>query len=80
MKRIGIVALLIATSVINGFGQTPRKDALEARPYKPGYFDKDIMTGIEKFEKQKTTEVRKPILKADVSKLSYYPKSVDTTW
>ncbi|MFN8153684.1 MAG: C1 family peptidase [Bacteroidia bacterium] len=82
MKKIGIVALLIATSVLNGFGQTPRKDALEARPYKPGYFDKDIMTGIEKFEKQKAPEAKKPIFKADVSKLSYYPKSVEefTTW
>lgn len=82
MKRSGIIALLLIASATFSFGQTPRKDALEARPYKSGYFDQDIMKGIEQFEKQKAPAARKPILKADVSKLPYYPKSVDefNTW
>ena len=82
MKRSGIIALLLIASATISFGQAPRKDALEARPYKPGYFDQDIMKGIEQFEKQKAPAARKPILKADVAKLSYFPKSVDefNTW
>lgn len=82
MKKIAFALLLMVASTAPGYGQTPRKDALEPRPYKPGYFDQDIMKGIEQFEQQKAPVARKPVLKMDVSKLSYFPKSVDefTTW
>jgi bleomycin hydrolase len=59
-----------------------RKDQLQQRDYKSGFFDKDIMKGIEQFNADTVTEKKKPVFKIDVSKLGYYPKSVDefTTW
>ena len=59
-----------------------RKDQLQQRDYKSGFFDKDIMKGIEQFNAETVVEKKKPVFKIDVSKLGYYPKSVDefTTW
>jgi bleomycin hydrolase len=59
-----------------------RIDQLQQRDYKSGFFDKDIMKGIEQFNTDTVTEKKKPVFKIDVSKLGYYPKSVDefTTW
>jgi len=57
--------------------QAPIRDRLELRPWKPGFFVKDIMTGIEKFEEDRSPIVRRPGLKIDVSTLKWYPKSVD---
>jgi bleomycin hydrolase len=81
MKNIFFIALLLTGSY--AFAQQPQRDQIETRPYKPGYFDNDILKGIEQFEgESKTPAVKKPAYKIDVSKLSYYPKSVDefTTW
>jgi bleomycin hydrolase len=59
-----------------------RKDQLQQRDYKSGFFDKDIMKGIEQFKADTVAEKKKPVFKIDVSKIGYYPKSVDefTTW
>ena len=59
-----------------------RKDQLQQRDYKSGFFDKDIMKGIEQFNAETVVEKKKPVFKIDVTKLGYYPKSVDefTTW
>lgn len=77
--------LLITGLLISGYAQAqqPQSDQIEARPYRAGYFDNDIMKGIEQFQKEEAKAApRKPAYKVDVSKLPYYPKSVNefTTW
>jgi len=81
MKRITILSLFVLWTLAS-FAQKPQHDQLQPREYKSGFFDKDIMKGIEQFQTEKAQPAKKPIYKIDVSKLSYYPKSVDefTTW
>lgn len=64
------------------FGQTQQHDQLQVRERKAGYYDKDIMTGVQQYEEKKVVKPAKPIYKFDINKLSWYPKSVDefTTW
>ncbi len=64
------------------FGQNTRHDQLQAREKKAGFYDKDIMTGVQQYEVKKADKPAKPIYKFDINKLSWYPKSVDefTTW
>jgi bleomycin hydrolase len=82
MKKI--LSSLIAGMLITGiaYAQQPRQDKIEIRPYKPGYYDNDIMKGVEQYQKEEKPEVKKPIYKIDVSMLPYYPKSVSefTSW
>lgn len=82
MNKKILLSLVAFFSVCGVQAQTPRKDVLEIRPYKPGYFDKDIMKGIEQFESVKAPEKKRPGYKVDVTKIGYYPKSVDefSTW
>lgn len=75
-KAIGILILALAIPAAL-LAQAPVRDRLELRPYKPGFFDKDIMTGIEKFEEVKVPKIQKPVLKVDVSTLKWYPRSVE---
>lgn len=72
-------ALLITTLVATA---QPMRDKIDIRPYKPGFYDKDIMTGIRDYEATVAPAPKKPAYKVDVSKLGYYPKSVKefTTW
>ena len=79
--RLPVILLFILTASV-AHAQQPRKDQLESRPYKSGYYDNDIMKGIEQFEKEEVKTEKKPAYKIDVSKLGYYPKSVDefTSW
>lgn len=60
----------------------PYRDQLQQRPYQPGFFDKDIMKGIEQFEVTRKPVQPKSSLKIDVSRLGWYPRSVDefTSW
>jgi bleomycin hydrolase len=82
MNKKILLSLVAFFAVCGVQAQAPRKDVLEIRPYKPGYFDKDIMKGIEQFESVKAPEKKKPGYKVDVTKIGFYPKSVDefSTW
>lgn len=72
-----IAAIFFSNPVI-----AQQKDKLEARPYKPGFYDQDIMKGIEQFETQQKQKPRKPAYKIDVTSIGWYPKSVNEfqTW
>lgn len=76
---IAVTSLFLS---LNVQAQQPRRDQLEKREYKSGFLDKDVMKGIEQFEAQKKEPVKKPTYKIDVTKIGYYPKSVDefNTW
>ncbi|MBL7925039.1 MAG: peptidase C1 [Bacteroidia bacterium] len=76
------LALVGGLMLVNVQAQTPRRDVLEARPYKPGFFDKDIMKGVEQFEEKQAPQKQKSVFKFDIGKFGWYPKSVDefTTW
>lgn len=83
MKKV--IAIYVACMMLSGMAVaqvTPSRDQLEVRPYKAGFLDKDIMKGIEQYEKEKKDSVKKVAYKVDVSKLSWYPHSVNefTTW
>lgn len=80
LKLISAMSLLLITTL--SFGQTPRHDQLQVRERKAGFYDKDIMTGVQQYEEKKVEKPVKPIYKFDINKLSWYPKSVDefTTW
>lgn len=74
-----VAVLLAATLALTA---QPIRDQLQQRPYQPGFFDKDIMKGIEQFEVTRKPVQPKSSFKIDVSRLAWYPKSVDefTTW
>jgi len=80
--KIIISILFISLLSMDSFAQVMRQDALQVREKKAGYYDKDIMTGVQQYEQAKVVKAAKPIYKFDISKLSYYPKSVDefNTW
>ncbi len=82
MKNKIILFAAACLSLNVAVAQNVHHDQLQAREYKPGFYDKDIMKGIEQFESSKKEAQRKPSYKIDVSKIGYYPKSVDefTTW
>lgn len=82
MKIKFLLCLLIVFSFYKGRSQQPQKDVLENRPYKSGYFDKDIMKGVNEFEEKKEPVPVKSVFKVDVKKIGWYPKSVDefTAW
>ncbi|MCE2847038.1 MAG: C1 family peptidase [Sphingobacteriales bacterium] len=77
-KFLTLCCLFISASL---WSQTPAH-RLELRPYKPGFFDKDVMTGIEKFQEVQVPKKVKPALKIDVSSFGWVPKSVGefNTW
>lgn len=76
---IAISSLFLSLSVQ---AQKPNRDQLENREYKSGFLDKDVMKGIEQFEAKKKETPKKPSYKIDITKIGYYPKSVDefNTW
>lgn len=82
MKKLSLLFFVVCIYTLHVSAQAPRRDRLEIRPYKPGFFDKDIMTGIEKFQQQQAPVKRKPVMKIDVSNFGWVPKSVDefNTW
>jgi len=77
MKKNLFGTALCVFASLTLLAQAPRRDQLESRPYKPGYFEKDIMKGVEQFEETAKPKKQKATLKADVSQLKWYPKSVD---
>ncbi len=82
MKKILLLLLPVIAAISGVVAQAPKKDVLEVRPYKPGFYDMDIMKGVEDFEEQKVPKKQKPLYKIDVNKIGWYPKSVDefSTW
>lgn len=83
MKTLKVVAVMfLMLSATLSFGQNTRHDQLQMRERKAGFYDKDIMTGVQQYEEKKVEKPAKPIYKFDINKLSWYPKSVDefTTW
>ncbi|MFN0187289.1 MAG: peptidase C1 [Bacteroidia bacterium] len=83
MKTFKLVAvfILLLSNMIS-FGQNSRHDQLQMREKKAGFYDKDIMTGVQQYEEKKVEKPSKPIYKFDITKLGWYPKSVDefSTW
>ncbi|MBK7965304.1 MAG: hypothetical protein IPK10_08380 [Bacteroidetes bacterium] len=82
MKTLKLVAVLILLlSNTKSFSQS-RHDQLQMREKKAGFYDKDIMTGVQQYEEKKVEKPSKPIFKFDINKFGWYPKSVDefTTW
>lgn len=77
-----VLALISFLTVAICASAQPRRDQLQQRPYQPGFFDKDIMKGIEQFEVTQKPSKPKSSFKVDVTRLGWYPKSVDefTTW
>jgi bleomycin hydrolase len=84
MMNHKLIYSLVAVSFLSlgVSAQTPQRDQLQQREYKAGFFDKDVMKGIEQFEAPKKEAAKKPTYKIDVTKIGYYPKSVDefNTW
>ncbi len=83
MKRHLLLSFLFLGITASLMAQKPNRDVLEKRPYKAGFYDKDIMKGIEQFNETKVAPpAKKPSYKIDVTKIGYYPKSVDEfkTW
>ncbi len=79
------VVLIIALFMFAGFGliaQVSKKDKLEMRPYKPGFYDTDIMKGVVEFEENKAPKKVRPMYKVDIKQFGWHPVSVDefSTW
>ena len=79
LKLITVLILLLSNTISNG---QSRHDQLQKRDHKAGFYDKDIMTGVQQYEEKKVDKPTKPIFKFDITKFGWYPKSVDefTTW
>ncbi|MBP7246073.1 MAG: peptidase C1 [Bacteroidia bacterium] len=79
LKLIAVLILLLSNTV--SYGQS-RHDQLQKREQKAGFYDKDIMTGVQQYEVKKVEKPAKPIFKFDITKFGWYPKSVDefSTW
>src|SRR5688500_2990657 len=59
MRKSFAIMLFFVCNI--AYGQQPHRDQIESRPYKSGYFDNDILKGIEQFDKEeKPAEVKKP--------------------
>ena len=82
MKQLTPAAIILSISLFASMANAQHKDRLELRPYKPGFFDKDIMTGIEKFQETQELKKPKPGLKLDIAAYGWVPKSTDEfkTW
>ena len=80
LKLIAVLIILLSNTI--SFGQNARHDQLQKREQKAGFYDKDIMTGVQQYEVKKVEKPAKPIFKFDITKFGWYPKSVDefTTW
>lgn len=81
--KLKITLILVTLNLYaNLYAQNPRKDVLEMRPNKAGFFDKDILKGVEDFEEKQVPKKTKVLFKIDVNKIGWYPKSVDefSTW
>lgn len=66
LKLIAVLILLLSNTI--SFGQV-RHDQLQKRDYKAGFYDKDIMTGVQQFEEKKVDKPAKPIFKFDIRNL-----------
>jgi bleomycin hydrolase len=82
MKKQNLLLIIFLFTAGVSFGQQPAHDVLEKREFKPGYLDLDILKGVEQFEAPAAPPAKKADYKIDISKIGYYPKSVDefTTW
>jgi bleomycin hydrolase len=82
MKHLFNWILVVGMCMTTLSSLAQRRDRLELRPFKPGFFDKDIMTGIEKFQEEQQPKMQKPGLKLNVASYGWVPKSVDEfkTW
>lgn len=83
MKTVKLVVMMFNMLIVTlSLGQNAQHDQLQVREFKAGFYDKDIMTGVQQYEEKKVEKPVKPIYKFDINKLSWYPKSVDefTTW
>ena len=76
MKKLLLVLLVCSNAFVVVNAQAPKRDQLEMRPYKPGYYDKDIMKGVEQFQEQQEPVKKKGAFKIDINKIGWYPKSV----
>ena len=70
MKNKIILFAAACLSLNVAVAQNVHHDQLQVREYKPGFYDKDIMKGIEQFESSKKEAQRKPSYKIDVTKIN----------